>query len=205
MASKYEAISLYDSTNPIFSEFATASRKGLKSVAHTENECTVVSGNPDSKGRLRLLSYDEKAGTAPIFFDTIDSPETTSRAYVIEYSEPYLKIKIAQFIATAKPLLDEWASNVRTPEELKPIKNILKLIENSARYFDVKPDSRLLLGSIQNFIIKWGKLEEKQIKHFSTLLDWFNEGEIEKDKIKSFSQQVFLIIDNETDNDEETN
>jgi hypothetical protein len=162
-----------------------------------------ISGGTDVLNLSAQASEEERAGTATINFDAIDRSAVAAKQFAIGYSEGYLKIKIAQFVAAATPLLEEWSSNVGTPSELKPIKNLLKLIEDSGRFFDVKPSSRLLLGTVQNFLIKWGKLEARQIKHFSTLLNWFSEGEVEKDKVKSFSQQVFLISDNNIEDDEE--
>jgi len=161
------------------------------------------SGGADFLEFSAYQGFEEKAGTATINLDAVDQAAVNTKQYTISYTDSFLRIKIIKFIAEALPLLEEWANNVGTPSELKPIKNLFKLIEDYARFFDAKPSSRLLLGITQNFFIKWGKLEEKQIKHFSTLLSWFSEGEVEKEKVKSFSQQVFLINNNYIEDDKE--
>lgn len=203
MANKEEAISLFDSTDFAFSTSAIETDKGLRTEKRNDAGWTVVSDVVNKRAGLRSGNHDERVGTAPIFFDVIDAHETTARAYTIEFSDPYLKVKIAQFISSSKQLLQEWSDNLGTPNELKPLKNLLKLVEENGRYFDTKAHTRMVLASIQNFLLKWGSLEKDQINQIINLLSWFDEGEVEPDKAKSFGQEVFLATHRNTDHGEE--
>lgn len=164
--------------------------KVLTSNDKTSNDITssgqVLNGWSQARKALKSASPSEFV-MDEIYEGSLGEPRK------VVYSDSFTKRNIIKLVNEIQNQLAEWIDEHKTTNEIICVNSIFKLVQNNLKYLSFKPETRLFLGNIQDFIINWTEFEIVHIQQFSLALAWFKDGDISKKLINSLSQEIFLI------------
>lgn len=110
------------------------------------------------------------------------------------YSSNYVTYNVRALVEILMRELESW-ENLGTEESILHISNIKDELDNKTRYLVSKDETRIFLSLLQLLFKnnKWEELKSSQVKQFREELKRFNNGIVDFNNLKIFSQQLYRL------------